>query len=62
MKESDVLKKQGFPETNNGTNGLYIWARLKCAVGNHVVEQTFTLTEWEAEIRNPESWTCPEHV
>jgi hypothetical protein len=62
MKDSDILRKEGFGEAlKGGGHQLYVRAQLKCAIGNHVVEKTFTVDEFDEEKLRPESWSCPAH-
>jgi|SRR5271170_2034188 len=63
MKDEDVLEKRGFAEAlKDGGHNFYVRARLRCAVGDHVVQKDFTLDAWDAEKWKPESWVCVDHL
>ncbi len=42
MREADILEKQGFGEARrDGGHNLYVRARLKCSVGDRIVQKDF---------------------
>jgi hypothetical protein len=63
MKDEDVLEKSGFAAARkDGGHNLYVRARLRCTVGDHVVQKDFTVDAWDVEKLKPESWVCVEHL
>jgi hypothetical protein len=64
MRKDDVLDKIPFAEARkDGGHNLYVRARVRCSVGDHIFEKDFTVDEWDDElIKKPaEPWVCLEH-
>jgi len=63
MKDEDVVERisKGAWAREDGSHILFVRVRVRCVVGDHVLQKDFTVDEWDEEMRKPESWSCADH-